>query len=47
MLFSAFSVDVYSYINHFAEDKKQRGAAQRSLYYLINGNPNTNSNKGG
>ncbi|XP_015762406.1 PREDICTED: nuclear cap-binding protein subunit 3-like [Acropora digitifera] len=28
------------------EDKKQPGAAQRSLYYLINGNPNTNGNKG-
>ncbi|XP_074635376.1 nuclear cap-binding protein subunit 3-like [Acropora palmata] len=28
------------------KDKKQPGAAQRSLYYLINGNPNTNGNKG-
>lgn len=28
------------------EDKKKPGAAQRSLYYLIHGNPNSKSNTG-
>ena len=28
------------------EDKKKPGAAQRSLYYLIHGNPNSKSNAG-
>ena len=33
--------------NHLAEDKKRPGAAQRSLYYLVNGNPNKTSQTGG
>lgn len=28
------------------EDKKKPGAAQRSLYYLIHGNPNSKSDTG-
>ena len=40
---------IYFANKHFyliPEDKKKPGAAQRSLYYLIHGNPNSKSNTG-